>query len=120
MGYLRDLIQGTPARSPHWPKARAEHLKRQPACAACGGTSKLEVHHIIPFSSPHGRDHELDPLNLLTLCEAGPNCHLTFGHLRDWKKCNPMVVKDSALYLSRLQQYRYPPASSPPPAPPAK
>lgn len=36
-------------RSSRWPKVRAEHLKREPACRACGARSKLEVHHKLPF-----------------------------------------------------------------------
>lgn len=112
MGYIRDLWLGSPKRSSHWPKLRAEHLKRQPTCAACGRSKSLEVHHILSF-----HDHpelELDPVNLLTLCEAGPNCHLTFGHLRNWKTNNPLVVFDAALYLQRIKQYG--PKSSPKPS----
>lgn len=92
------------ARSPKWDGVRRKHLLAQPSCQACGNTKNLSVHHIEPF---HLRpDRELDFSNLLTLCEDGPNCHLTFGHLRDWKQYNPQVVSDAALYLSRLRQYR--------------
>jgi 5-methylcytosine-specific restriction protein A len=91
-------------RSPKWPSCRKRHLLTQPSCQACGNTKNVSVHHILPF---HLRpDLELDPSNLLSLCEDGPNCHLTWGHLLDWKQYNPQVVKDSALYLSRLKQYR--------------
>ena len=104
MGYIRDLIAGLPARSPKWDRFRDAHIKANPTCAACGSRTKLEAHHILPF---HLRpDLELVPSNILTLCENGPNCHLTFGHLRDWKQYNPHVIEDSALYLSRLKQYR--------------
>lgn len=97
------VIEGVP-RSPQWNSVRRKHLLAQPSCQACGNTKNLSVHHIEPF---HLRpDRELDLSNLLTLCEDGPNCHLTFGHLRDWSQYNPQVVGDAALYLSRLKQYR--------------
>lgn len=86
-------------RSPEWPKARANHLTIQPFCQACGGRSKLEVHHIIPF---HIRpDLELDPENLITLCEGGKygiNCHLFVGHKGDYSDYNSSV-KDLAGFL---------------------
>lgn len=101
---IRDFILGLPRRSPRWPALRAKHLKAQPTCQACGGTSRLEVHHIESF---HTRpDLELDPSNLITLCEAGANCHFTFGHLRDWMVVNPHVEQDVFIYLSRIRQFR--------------
>lgn len=97
------LITAKP-RSPQWDGVRKKHLLTQPTCQACGNAKNVSVHHILPFFLRP--DLELDPSNLLSLCEDGPNCHLTFGHLRDWKQYNPQVVGDSALYLSRLRQYR--------------
>lgn len=85
------------SRSNQWPKVRAEYLKTHPVCAVCGGTKKLEVHHIIPVHID--ADKELDPNNLITLCEAkkyGVNCHLFFGHLGNYKKYNPFVARDAA------------------------
>lgn len=46
---------------------------------------------------------ELDPNNLVTLCENPTfNCHLFFGHLKRWDKHNPRVVEDAAFWKSRL------------------
>lgn len=96
-------VEGLP-RSSRWDSVRRKHLLAQPSCQACGNTKNLSVHHIEPF---HLRpDRELDFSNLISLCEDGPNCHFTFGHLRDWRQYNPQVVGDAALYLSRLKQYR--------------
>lgn len=96
-----------PDRSPHWPAARAAHLRAEPACRACGGTAHLEVHHVRPF-------HlfpllELDPANLVTLCESpGHNCHLTFGHCYSWDAWNLYVREDADTFLSRLRESRSP------------
>ncbi len=106
---LRDRIQGkAPAgvrRSSRWPELRRQHLKKNPACAACGGTKKVEVHHIQPF---HIRpDLELDPSNLLTLCEAkryGVNCHLAWGHAGDYRAVNTDVERDAERWASLLDR----------------
>jgi hypothetical protein len=90
-------------RSPHWPAARATHLKEHPTCANCGGTVKLEVHHIRPFHLHP--ELELEPTNFITLCEAGHggvNCHLAVGHLGSFKSFNVDVASDSAAYLAKV------------------
>lgn len=95
---IKDRIQGkTPTlkrRSPAWPAVRKTHLKREPVCAACGGTSKLEVHHRVPFHIAPER--ELDPTNLITLCEskkAGINCHLFAGHIGNYSTYNQYLTE---------------------------
>jgi len=40
---IKDKLNG---RSSAWRKIRNEHLKDHPCCAVCGGTKKLNVHHI--------------------------------------------------------------------------
>lgn len=81
-----------PKRSPSWPTVRAAHLKEHPTCWACGNDRDLEVHHVLPFHLfPH---LELDPHNLLTLCETiGHNCHLNVGHLGSWRRYNPTLTE---------------------------
>lgn len=81
-------------RSPDWPRVAKEHLLREPACVACGYQGQgIQVHHIKPFHlSP---DLELDPQNLITLCEAkGREHHFLLGHLADWESYNPNVRHD--------------------------
>lgn len=86
-------------RAGAWPRVRREHLEREPACAACGRSRDLEVHHIQPY---HERPElELDAGNLVTLC-AEP-CHFVFGHLLNWKKSNPHVRDDAARYRQRIK-----------------
>lgn len=105
--HLKDRIQGkVPAgahRSPKWESVRKAHLERFPNCAVCGNTAHIEVHHIEPF---HLRPElELDPSNLITLCESkknGVNCHLLFGHLGNFKSLNPTVMSDTAIWNHRL------------------
>ena len=85
-------------RSSKWSAVRKEHLKKQPCCAACGKTSKLEVHHIRPVHK--FPELELDPDNLITLC-ADP-CHIIFGHLKNWKSWNLEVATHCHRYYSKL------------------
>ena len=90
-------------RSKEWPKVRKEHLKNNPVCACCGGTRKLEVHHIHPFHLKP--ELELDPTNLITLCEdasSGIICHLCIGHLGSYKSFNEDVVSDSKILGGKL------------------
>ncbi|HEX5442543.1 MAG TPA: HNH endonuclease [Pirellulales bacterium] len=80
---------------------RRAHLRRQPSCQACGGKARLNVHHIRPFHLH--RELELTRSNLITLCEgAVVNCHLLFGHLRDWKSFNTTVRADAARWLKKI------------------
>lgn len=62
-------------RDKRWPKLRKEWLGVRPACAACGVSKRLEVHHIEPVHVAPGR--ELDATNLITLCRE---CHGCIGH----------------------------------------
>jgi hypothetical protein len=81
-------------RSSNWRNVRAEHLKQYPECAACGRKDNLEVHHIIPYHICP--DKELDPTNLITLCDK--YCHFVFGHLMDYKSWNVNVIEDCQKY----------------------
>lgn len=91
------------ARSGHWPVVRKEHLEKHPTCAACGGKTNLQVHHLTPFHSKP--ELELDPNNLITLCEA-PNrlCHLRIGHAWDFKSYNPNAKRDAARELEMMKE----------------
>lgn len=104
---LTDVIQGkAPAghkRSSKWPSVRKAHLVENSTCALCGGTKKLEVHHIVPFAVDSTL--ELDPGNLITLCESksfGVTCHRFAGHLGSYRKANPDVRADAAYWLAKL------------------
>lgn len=82
------------ARSPEWGRVEREHLLHEPACVACGYQGQgLQVHHIKPFHLHP--DLELDPRNLITLCEVkGRDHHLLIGHLDDWESYNVHVRDD--------------------------
>ena len=82
-------------RSPEWHRVAMEHRLREPACVVCGYKGKkLQVHHIKPF---HLHPHlELDPDNLITLCEArGREHHLLLGHLDSWASYNEHIRADA-------------------------
>jgi 5-methylcytosine-specific restriction endonuclease McrA len=95
--FRKDLFGGP--RSGQWPRVRREHLASEPACAACGRTKSLEVHHIVPVSDRP--ELELVKENLVTLC-ADP-CHLVHGHLMSWTRSNPGVREDCLRYLKKLK-----------------
>lgn len=100
--YSKERLGGS-KRSPEWPKARAAHLKVQPTCQVCGGTSKLNVHHIRPFHLHP--ELELDPNNLITLCTGNKtiNCHLRFGHWDNFRtKYNPHIIEDASKWRCRF------------------
>ena len=107
ISHIKDRLVGkVPSgskRSGHWPKVREEHLSKNPKCAVCGGEKNLEVHHIRPFHLHP--DLELNPDNLITLCESknnGVNCHLLFGHLGNFKSFNTDVNKDSKEWMDKI------------------
>ncbi|HTK07862.1 MAG TPA: HNH endonuclease [Ktedonobacteraceae bacterium] len=85
-------------RSPEWPRVAHEHLSHEPACVVCGHRGRgLQVHHIKPFHLYP--ELELDPKNLITLCEIrGRTHHLLVGHLGDWESYNKRVRVDAKRY----------------------
>lgn len=89
-------------RSPEWRQVRKLHLKDQNECQSCGKRSSLEVHHIVPVHID--QTLELDPSNLLTLCER---CHLVFGHLSDYRSWNKNVIEDCDVYLNKVKNRPY-------------
>ena len=91
-------------RSSKWAKVRKEHITINNYCAACGQTTVLEVHHIVPFHN--NPELELDPNNLITLCESakgGVVCHIFFGHLGDYKSYNENVEEDVKIWKEKLE-----------------
>ena len=91
-------------RSEGWPAVRRAHLKLHPKCAVCEGTKKLQVHHCAPFHIQP--ELELDPSNLITLCESGHGgviCHEFIGHLSWWVAYNPNVREDAAEWNRKLK-----------------
>lgn len=88
-------------RSPKWNSVRKEHLAMHPYCAACGKNKKVEVHHIEPVHINPSR--ELDPENLLTLCDNP--CHIVFGHLLNYKYWNKDVVRDCRVYFKKILSF---------------
>ena len=90
-------------RSPKWKSVRSEHIKSNGTCAACGKKTDLEVHHIEPVHLKP--DRELDPTNLITLCDS--YCHLAIGHLMDYRSWNTNVIDDAKVYLDKIKNRPY-------------
>lgn len=90
-------------RSSGWSKLRKNHLIKNPHCAACGKSTKVEVHHIQPVHL--NPDKELDLNNLITLCDSP--CHLVFGHFMDYKSWNPNVIEDCMVYYNKYNNRPY-------------
>lgn len=85
---------GLTSRSTQWPRVRKAWLKIHPACAACGHTLMVQVHHKKPFHIHP--ELELEPSNFITLCECAPSDHhLNLGHLGNWKNFNINVEVDA-------------------------
>lgn len=109
---LLNWIFGRPdeyGRSGAWARVRAEHLRREPACIACGRDKDLEVHHIRPYAKfpelelDDGKDGTGTDGNLCTLC-ADP-CHLVFGHLYDFRaRYNLRVREDAGSIRERIRR----------------
>lgn len=102
-GVIKGKHPASAKRSSHWSSVRAQHLVKQPKCAVCGGAEKLQVHHIHPFHLHP--ELELDPDNLITLCESGPgklNCHIIFGHLGNFRSYNPDVEQDATIWAEKF------------------
>lgn len=91
-------------RSPKWNELRDKFLRRNPACTVCGKKKNLVAHHKKPFHL--FPELELDEDNLVTLCESsGMNCHITFGHLGDFKRYNVNVVKDITIWNNKIKKH---------------
>ncbi len=104
------LVQNLPAaeerRSGKWAAMEKAHLAAYPTCAVCGGKEHLNVHHIRPYHLYP--ELELDPDNLITLCEGSTcNCHLFFGHLGDFKSYNLNIKADAARMLKARENRPY-------------
>src|SRR5262249_19909900 len=99
----KDKVPKGSKRSDQWPKVRRAYLKDHPTCSVCGGTKKLEVHHVQPFHLHPNL--ELDPSNFITLCENdkdGVNCHLLVGHLGSFKSFNAAVREDAITWFAKI------------------
>lgn len=92
------------ARSGRWPSFRRSFLKTNHKCEVCGGTTKLNVHHIVPFYIDQSK--ELDPENMITLCEGsrGLNCHFWIGHNGNWKAWNENVRENAKSFGKMLSE----------------
>ena len=104
--YVVHRIQGKiPAgtkRSGEWPRVRDAHLAKFPNCAVCDGSKKVNVHHKKPFHLHP--ELELDPTNLITLCEGVGtwNHHLWVGHLGSFKSLNSTVEQDAKDWAEKI------------------
>jgi len=92
------VVKGLITRSGEWPTVRKHFLATNPKCAACGGTSHLQVHHKMPFHDDPSL--ELHPDNLISLCMGDNECHLKIGHGGSFKQYNPNVAVDAAEVLA--------------------
>ena len=100
MSFIREITK-TATRSNGWRKIRNNHIKKQPECQCCGAKKKLEVHHKQPFQ--YVPELELDPSNLITLCDGTLKCHIFIGHLGNWKSHNVDVTEDSKMLNVKIR-----------------
>ena len=95
-----DLFLSTFKRSDDWPKLRRLFIKQHPECTICGTRKGLTAHHILPIWIYPAL--ELEPTNLITLCNSGANHHFTFGHLCNYKSHNEHIVRDAEYWRKRI------------------
>ena len=98
------IFFGVP-RSSSWPKVRKQWLLNNPSCEACGRTTNIEVHHILPYHL--FPEYELNISNLMSLCDGGGrSCHFAFGHLYNWSKYNKNVREIVKQFCLEVQKWR--------------
>ncbi len=75
-----------------WQRTRREFLRKVgKKCACCGGTKKIEVHHMKPrHLFP---ELALVENNLIALCGKGKGCHFHIGHLNSYYNYNEEIFK---------------------------
>lgn len=83
----RDLVIRQ-KRSSKWSRVQKEFLSKNPICAICGSSKKLNVHHKLPFHLYP--ELELEESNLVTLCMDTSECHLNL-HGDNFKKYCPNI-----------------------------
>ncbi len=103
-------------RSEHWPVIEEAFKAEHPQCEACTvgdpGADAVQVHHVLPFHFAIllGRpDLELDPRNLISLCEKekgedAQDHHLLLGHLDDFQSYNKDVRDFAVKFLSKTHE----------------
>lgn len=104
-------------RSPHWEGVEKQFIKDHPNCFACEsqdyGKVGVQVHHAItPYHIAilcERPDLELDPRNLVCLCETeknrpAQNHHLLIGHLKEFESYNPDVLADIKLFFGKTKE----------------
>ena len=100
-GRIREWLKSF-TRDDSWPIVRNRFVERYPYCECCGTEEDINVHHIMPVK--WFPELELIPYNLITLCRGH---HFTYGHLRNWKKWNPMVWESTILYKEGYEEFEY-------------
>lgn len=91
-GLFTTIKRITKTRAKGWISLRNRFLIVNCKCSYCGGSKKLQVHHITPVHVDKSK--ELDENNLITLCNSNSKCHLNIGHLGKWNNHNINVVED--------------------------
>lgn len=90
-------------RSGKWAALRKKVIVAHPYCAYCGGTEKLQSHHIRPFHLHP--ELELVESNVIVLCETeGTDHHLRIGHAGNFKDENPNVVEDCQKHEAEMRK----------------
>jgi hypothetical protein len=89
-------------RAGAWRRVRAAYLKKYPACAACGRTTNLIVHHIFPVAV--APELEFTENNLITLCETP--CHFVFGHFFSYHCYNKDVRQMARQFRVKMSRRR--------------
>jgi len=85
-----------------WRKTRNAFYKLNKTCAMCNATKDIQVHHIKPWHLYPEERYSYE--NLVSLCLP---CHFRFGHGRNWKAHNPIVVDMAEIVNNMLTNVVY-------------
>ena len=103
-GWFRQAIAVAAGRSSKWPAIRADHLRREPRCVACGTSEHLNVHHVRPFQFYPELELKDTDDQLVTLCETPDReCHRLFGHGGNFRLWNPNARRDAMRYRQLIE-----------------
>ena len=99
-------IEAEHPRSPKWPEVMHAFRAEHPNCVICGkggNDQEINIHHVRPYHL--FPELELDPSNLITLCNHSLH-HLWFGHYGNFRLGYNLAIREDALEFAAKMALR--------------